>query len=217
MSSSVLHQCNYTGSYTEYNELQSYIHSLSHKTLLPHMTPRQADTYSGPVLGGVNCYVSLSFLCADLFQKIPLGECPLSLRLMAGPDPEQLTFVLKENETGEVEVRKHYARAHTHTPKPLNILLWFEKKITTCFSPFPSLSFFPSSLSFSLPPSLSFSLYLSDSGMHSQSLSCRTSWLSWGKRRLSASEWWSRDTPCIDGNYSRRYSNMTPDPSPVTL
>lgn len=39
----------------------------------------------------------------DLFQKLPLGERPLSLRLMAGPDPELLSFVLKENETGEVE------------------------------------------------------------------------------------------------------------------
>ncbi|XP_014869015.1 PREDICTED: ras association domain-containing protein 5 [Poecilia mexicana] len=39
----------------------------------------------------------------DLFQKLPLSEHPLVLRLKAGPDPEQLTFVLKENETGEVE------------------------------------------------------------------------------------------------------------------
>lgn len=45
--------------------------------------------------------------CADLFQKLPLSERPLLLRLIAGPDAEQLTFVLKENETGEVEVRKH--------------------------------------------------------------------------------------------------------------
>uniref|UniRef100_A0A3P9N7G8 Ras association domain family member 5 n=1 Tax=Poecilia reticulata TaxID=8081 RepID=A0A3P9N7G8_POERE len=37
----------------------------------------------------------------DLFQKLPLSEHPLVLRLKAGPDPEQLTFVLKENETGE--------------------------------------------------------------------------------------------------------------------
>ncbi|XP_076611610.1 ras association domain-containing protein 5 isoform X2 [Chaetodon auriga] len=39
----------------------------------------------------------------DLFQKLPLCEHPLLLRLIAGPDPEQLSFVLKENETGEVE------------------------------------------------------------------------------------------------------------------
>uniref|UniRef100_A0A668AFC9 Ras association domain family member 5 n=1 Tax=Myripristis murdjan TaxID=586833 RepID=A0A668AFC9_9TELE len=37
----------------------------------------------------------------DLFQKLPLYERPLLLRLIAGPDPEQLSFVLKENETGE--------------------------------------------------------------------------------------------------------------------
>ncbi|XP_036388006.1 ras association domain-containing protein 5 isoform X2 [Megalops cyprinoides] len=39
----------------------------------------------------------------DLFEKLPVGEHPLYLRLVTGPDPEQLTFVLKENETGEVE------------------------------------------------------------------------------------------------------------------
>ncbi|XP_041835712.1 ras association domain-containing protein 5 isoform X2 [Melanotaenia boesemani] len=39
----------------------------------------------------------------DLFQKLPLSDRPLLLRLVAGPDREQLTFVLKENETGEVE------------------------------------------------------------------------------------------------------------------
>ncbi|KAJ0068581.1 hypothetical protein NL108_009709 [Boleophthalmus pectinirostris] len=39
----------------------------------------------------------------DLFQKLPLWERPLLLRLLAGPDTEALSFVLKENETGEVE------------------------------------------------------------------------------------------------------------------
>ncbi|XP_018542263.1 ras association domain-containing protein 5 isoform X2 [Lates calcarifer] len=39
----------------------------------------------------------------DLFQKLPLCERPLLLRLITGPDPDQLSFVLKENETGEVE------------------------------------------------------------------------------------------------------------------
>ncbi|XP_010786188.1 ras association domain-containing protein 5 isoform X3 [Notothenia coriiceps] len=39
----------------------------------------------------------------DLLQKLPLCERPLLLRLITGPDPEHLSFVLKENETGEVE------------------------------------------------------------------------------------------------------------------
>ncbi|XP_029682357.1 ras association domain-containing protein 5 isoform X2 [Takifugu rubripes] len=39
----------------------------------------------------------------DLFQKLPLHERPLLLRLKAGPDLQRLSFVLKENETGEVE------------------------------------------------------------------------------------------------------------------
>lgn len=43
-------------------------------------------------------------ILSDLFQKLPLSDCPLYLRLLAGPDLENLTFVLKENETGEVEV-----------------------------------------------------------------------------------------------------------------
>ncbi|XP_024125246.1 ras association domain-containing protein 5 isoform X2 [Oryzias melastigma] len=39
----------------------------------------------------------------DLFQKLPLTERPLPLRLIAGPDTERLSFVFKENETEEVE------------------------------------------------------------------------------------------------------------------
>ncbi|NXV80654.1 RASF5 protein, partial [Atlantisia rogersi] len=38
-----------------------------------------------------------------LVQKLPLTEYPLYLRLLAGPDTNVLSFVLKENETGEVE------------------------------------------------------------------------------------------------------------------
>lgn len=41
---------------------------------------------------------------SDFFQKLPLSDCPLYLRLLAGPDLENLMFILKENETGEVEV-----------------------------------------------------------------------------------------------------------------
>uniref|UniRef100_A0A8C9USL5 Ras association domain-containing protein 5 n=1 Tax=Spermophilus dauricus TaxID=99837 RepID=A0A8C9USL5_SPEDA len=38
-----------------------------------------------------------------LFQKLSVADCPLYLRLLAGPDTDVLSFVLKENETGEVE------------------------------------------------------------------------------------------------------------------
>lgn len=38
-----------------------------------------------------------------LFQKLSMADCPLYLRLLAGPHTEDLSFVLKENETGEVE------------------------------------------------------------------------------------------------------------------
>ncbi|XP_036609133.1 ras association domain-containing protein 5 isoform X1 [Trichosurus vulpecula] len=38
-----------------------------------------------------------------LFQKLSINDCPLYLRLLAGPDTDILSFVLKENETGEVE------------------------------------------------------------------------------------------------------------------
>ncbi|XP_062066224.1 ras association domain-containing protein 5 isoform X1 [Lepus europaeus] len=38
-----------------------------------------------------------------LFQKLSIADCPLHLRLLAGPDTDVLSFVLKENETGEVE------------------------------------------------------------------------------------------------------------------
>uniref|UniRef100_A0A8C6HZ49 Ras association domain-containing protein 5 n=1 Tax=Mus spicilegus TaxID=10103 RepID=A0A8C6HZ49_MUSSI len=38
-----------------------------------------------------------------LFQKLSIADYPLYLRLLAGPDTDVLSFVLKENETGEVE------------------------------------------------------------------------------------------------------------------
>ncbi|XP_071624664.1 ras association domain-containing protein 5 isoform X3 [Heliangelus exortis] len=40
-----------------------------------------------------------------LLQKLLLSEYPLYLRLLAGPDTDVLSFVLKENETGEVETQ----------------------------------------------------------------------------------------------------------------
>lgn len=43
-------------------------------------------------------------LFAVLFQKLSIADYPLYLRLLAGPDTDVLSFVLKENETGEVEV-----------------------------------------------------------------------------------------------------------------
>ncbi|XP_028652529.1 ras association domain-containing protein 5 isoform X2 [Erpetoichthys calabaricus] len=39
----------------------------------------------------------------ELVQKLPMQEHPLVLRLNAGPDASKLTFVLKENESQEVE------------------------------------------------------------------------------------------------------------------
>ncbi|XP_055773461.1 ras association domain-containing protein 5 isoform X3 [Salvelinus fontinalis] len=60
----------------------------------------------------------------DLFQKLPLVECPLSLRLVAGPDPELLSFVLKENETGEVEWHAF------SVPELQNFLVILEKEET---------------------------------------------------------------------------------------
>lgn len=73
------------------------------------------------------------FHAADLFQKLPLGEHPLLLRLIAGPDPERLSFVLKENETGEVEVRNH-THLHTHTHNcGLNISTHFTLSCFNCW------------------------------------------------------------------------------------
>ncbi|XP_008318407.2 ras association domain-containing protein 5 isoform X1 [Cynoglossus semilaevis] len=60
----------------------------------------------------------------DLFQKLPLSEHPLHLRLIAGPDPQQLSFVLKENETGEVEWHAF------SVPELQNFLVILEKEET---------------------------------------------------------------------------------------
>ncbi|XP_044144392.1 ras association domain-containing protein 5 isoform X1 [Bufo gargarizans] len=57
-----------------------------------------------------------------LFQKLALTEHPLYLRLLAGPETEKLSFVLKENETGEVQWE-----AFT-VPELQNFLLILEKE-----------------------------------------------------------------------------------------
>lgn len=53
-----------------------------------------------------------------LFQKLSVADCPLYLRLLAGPDTDVLSFVLKENETGEVEVSLDLL----HKPSPQDLL-----------------------------------------------------------------------------------------------
>ncbi|XP_026077143.1 ras association domain-containing protein 5-like isoform X1 [Carassius auratus] len=58
----------------------------------------------------------------DLFQKLPLSECPLCLRLLAGPDLENLSFVLKENQTGDVEWHEF------SVPELQNFLIFLEKE-----------------------------------------------------------------------------------------
>ena len=52
-------------------------------------------------------------VCVDLFQKLLVTEHPLYLRLVTGPDADHLTFVLKEKESEEVEVRRRPARHAT--------------------------------------------------------------------------------------------------------
>ncbi|KAL8179071.1 UNVERIFIED_CONTAM: Ras association domain-containing protein 5 [Gekko kuhli] len=52
--------------------------------------------------GGIDAGVP-SNVNGVLSQKLSVTEYPLYLRLVAGPDTDVLSFVLKENETGEVE------------------------------------------------------------------------------------------------------------------
>lgn len=47
---------------------------------------------------------SLVLLAAVYIRKLSDSECPLRLRLASGPNEKVLSFVLKENETGEVNV-----------------------------------------------------------------------------------------------------------------
>ncbi|XP_053310399.1 ras association domain-containing protein 5 isoform X2 [Spea bombifrons] len=57
-----------------------------------------------------------------IFQKLALAEHPLYLRLLAGPDTDLLNFVMKENETGDVQWE-----AFT-VPELQNFLLILEKE-----------------------------------------------------------------------------------------
>lgn len=76
------------------------------------------------------------FFLSDLFQKLPQCERPLLLRLIAGPESEQLSFVLKENETSEVEVRKHtnilLLLSYFLTMKFLHYLYGMKRRNTGC-------------------------------------------------------------------------------------
>lgn len=40
-------------------------------------------------------------------RKLCDEECPLFLRLCAGPSEKVMSLVLKENETGDINVRRH--------------------------------------------------------------------------------------------------------------
>lgn len=50
--------------------------------------------------------IPIIFLFSVYLKKIADDECPLFLRLCAGPNEKVLSLVLKENETGEVNVSK---------------------------------------------------------------------------------------------------------------
>lgn len=52
------------------------------------------------------------FYLSVYLRKLPDDEQPLRLRLLAGPSEKALSFVLKENETGEVNVSMHIDRTY---------------------------------------------------------------------------------------------------------
>lgn len=52
-------------------------------------------------------YLSLCFTFLVYLRKLSDDERPLHLRLCAGPNEKVLSLVLKENETGEVNVSTH--------------------------------------------------------------------------------------------------------------
>lgn len=54
----------------------------------------------------VSIKIPIIFLFSVHLKKIADDECPLFLRLCAGPNEKVLSLVLKENETGEVNVSK---------------------------------------------------------------------------------------------------------------
>lgn len=106
------------------------------------MTDKVGENWSCLEKTRLNFSSNVSFIVviarADLFQKLPLYECPLLLRLIAGPDLERLSFVLKENETGEVEVRGHFLEKCKMQNECLSKLTsWFFSPNNSSFPLFP--------------------------------------------------------------------------------
>ncbi len=54
-------------------------------------------------------------------RKLSDDECPLHLRLCAGPSEKVLSLVLKENETGDVNVSFYLTLRTDSHDKPVNI------------------------------------------------------------------------------------------------
>lgn len=54
--------------------------------------------------------------------KLADGEQPLFLRLLAGPDTDTLSFVLREQQTGEVMVRRRIHSASVPKQKKMFLL-----------------------------------------------------------------------------------------------
>lgn len=57
-------------------------------------------------------------------RKLSDDECPLYLRLCAGPSEKVLSLVLKENETGDVNVSFHFVLCEWSYDNPCILALY---------------------------------------------------------------------------------------------
>lgn len=142
-------------------------------------------------------------VCASVYVcKLADGEQPLFLRLVAGPDTDTLSFVLREQQTGEVMVRPHVylhlfslslilsALPHPH-PLP---------DVTSSQSSLPLFFTFPTFVS-----ACEQQLASPFSGMRSPSLNYVTSCGSLTKRRTSSERRWFAATRPTARDCRRRW------------
>lgn len=86
--------------------------------------PWPTNQFISADLRRLTAFVCLCVRAAVYVCKLADGEQPLFLRLLAGPDTDTLSFVLREQQTGEVMVRLSSKKLYFSEMFCTNCLFW---------------------------------------------------------------------------------------------